>query len=411
MTLAELKQKYSAIAKDMRALNEKIGDNTWNDEQRSSWSKMKADIDSVSEAIEREEALRDADQRFVDDREGEQRQNAGAEQRGTAGTEDEQRAAVFDAFMRRGMSDMTTEERSLLREMRAQGTNPGEAGGYTVPKQFRNRVVEAMKDYGGIASIAQVMTTDNGQTIQWPTSDGTNDIGELIGENQQTGEQDVAFGMADLGAHKLSSKIIRVSNELLQDSGIDMEAFLSGRIGSRIGRAESHYLIKGTGTGTPQQPKGLEASVTGTVSTAAANQFGWQEANTLIHAIDPAYRRAPGFRLAFNDQTLKLLEEMVDAQGRPLWMPGIIGGAPATIMNRQYVIDQGIDDIGADKKFMFAGDFQQFIVRRINYMVLKRLTERYADYDQTGFLAFARFGCVLQDTAAIKALAGKGGGK
>lgn len=409
MTLAALKQKYSAIAKDMRALNETIGDNTWTEEQRSSWGKMKADIDSVSEAIEREEALREADQRFVDDREADQRHNAGAEQRGTAGTEDEQRAAVFDAFMRRGMSDMTTEERSLLREMRAQGTNPGEAGGYTVPKQFRNRVVETMKDYGGIASIAQVMNTDNGQAIEWPTSDGTNDIGELIGENQQTGEQDVAFGMDSLGAHKLSSKVIRVPNELLQDSGIDMEAFLARRIGSRIGRAESQYLVKGTGTGTPRQPKGLEASVTGTVFTAAANQFGWQEANTLIHAIDPAYRRAPGFRLAFNDQTLKLMEEMVDAQGRPLWMPGIIGGAPATIMNRQFVIDQGIDDIGADKKFMFAGDFQQFIVRRINYMVLKRLTERYADYDQTGFLAFARFGCVLQDTAAIKALAGKGG--
>ena len=35
MTLAELKAKYNAIAKDMRALNETIGDDAWTDEQRS----------------------------------------------------------------------------------------------------------------------------------------------------------------------------------------------------------------------------------------------------------------------------------------------------------------------------------------------------------------------------------------
>jgi len=55
---------------------------------------------------------------------------------------------------------------------------------------------------------------------------------------------------------------------------------------------------------------------------------------------------------------------------------------------------------------MYAGDFQQFVIRRVRYMVLKRLVERYAEFDQTGFLAFHRFDCVLQDVAAIKALRG-----
>ena len=55
---------------------------------------------------------------------------------------------------------------------------------------------------------------------------------------------------------------------------------------------------------------------------------------------------------------------------------------------------------------MYAGDFAQFIIRRVRYMVLKRLVERYADFDQTGFLAFHRFDCVLQDAAAIKVLQG-----
>ncbi|MNC73629.1 Phage capsid family protein [compost metagenome] len=71
------------------------------------------------------------------------------------------------------------------------------------------------------------------------------------------------------------------------------------------------------------------------------------------------------------------------------------------------MIDQAIDSIGAGKKFMYAGDFEQFIVRRVRYMVLRRLVERFAEFDQIGLLAFHRFGCVLQDVAAIKALQGK----
>ncbi|MEM8370604.1 phage major capsid protein, partial [Morganella morganii] len=86
------------------------------------------------------------------------------------------------------------------------------------------------------------------------------------------------------------------------DSGIDIESYLAARIAQRIGRGEAKYLVKGTGAGTPVQPKGLDASVTGTVDASAV--FTWKDINALKHAIDPAYRNNPKFRLAFNDSTL-----------------------------------------------------------------------------------------------------------
>jgi HK97 family phage major capsid protein len=75
--------------------------------------------------------------------------------------------------------------------LRAQGTAPDEKGGYTVPTQSRNVIVEAMKDYGGIASVSQILSTSNGQDIDWATSDGTTEEGELLGENTETDEGDV----------------------------------------------------------------------------------------------------------------------------------------------------------------------------------------------------------------------------
>ncbi|CAG9423091.1 hypothetical protein NVI2019_NGLDDFDA_02213 [Providencia alcalifaciens] len=402
MKLHELKQKRNTIAVDMRAIHEKVGEGVMTDEQRTEWNKAKTEFENLEAQIEREEQLRSLDQEFVDDKEQEQRRNP---ENDPEAAKVERRNLAFDHFVRSGFGELSTEERQALKELRAQGTAPDEKGGYTVPTQMLNKIIEQMKAYGGIASVAQILTTSTGQDITWSTSDGTEEEGELLGENTAASEQDVEFGTAILGAKKLSSKIIRVSNELLQDSGVNIEAYLGSRIAQRIGRGEAKYLVKGTGAGSPLQPKGLDASVTGTVDASAT--FGWKDINALEHALDPAYRNGPKFRLAFNDDTLKNLKEMEDAQKRPLWLPSIAGVAPSTILGMQYVVDQAIDKMEAGKKFIFCGDFDRFILRRVTYMTLKRLVERYAEYDQTAFLAFHRFDCVLEDTSAIKALVGK----
>ncbi|MFC3336911.1 phage major capsid protein [Paracandidimonas soli] len=412
MTLAELQQKRARLATEMRTYHDAQGDADWGDEQRSKWAAMRADIKKLDDQIEREQELRDQEQRHVEDNADDIAGRAAAA--GGELSEDEQRAQAFGAFLSGGMASLTSEQRALARqdEQRAQAAGVNDKGGYTVPPSFIAQVHELMAAYGGIASVARVLVTDKGNAIEWPTSDGATEEGELVGENTETGEADVTFGMDSLGAHKVSSKIIRVSNELLTDTAVNMEQFLAGRVASRIGRTEARLIVQGTGAGTPRQPKGLAASADIGKVTASATAFTWKEVNGLIHSIDPAYRMAPKFRLAFNDATLQLLEEMEDGQGRPLWLPGVANGPPATILNRQYVIDQAIADIGAGNKFMFAGDFDQFVIRRVRYMVLRRLTERYAEFDQTAFLAFHRFGCVLQDMSAIRALQGKpaGGG-
>ncbi|EKQ3386931.1 phage major capsid protein [Escherichia coli] len=395
--LHELKEKRNTIAKEMRDMHEKAGDDTWTDEQRSNWKKAKSSLDVLDEQIQREEDLRSLDVDHARDNTPEKKQNPESPE--------EKRSAAFNKFMRGGREALNSEERKILEEMRAQSTGTGTAGGYTVPTTMLNRIVDIMKSFGGIAGICQVMTTESGEAINWPTSDGTAEEGELIGENSVTSEDDIEFGSVALGAKKLSSKVIRISNELLSDSGLDMEAYISNRIGLRLWRGESRYLVQGNGSGL--QPKGLEAAVTGTVAASGATAINWKDLNAIKHAVDPAYRAMPGFRFAFNDNTLKLISNMEDGQGRPLWLPAVAGLAPATILGVQYAIDQAIADIAANKKFLYAGDFNRFILRRIKYMALRRLVERYADYDQTGFLAFHRFDCVLEDTAAIKALAGK----
>jgi HK97 family phage major capsid protein len=205
MKLHELKQKRNTIATDMRALHDKIGDATWTDEQRTQWNAAKTELDSLDERIKREEELRRQDQSYIDNHEDEQRQNLGNDLANPATKPDERRAAAFDKFLRHGFGELSAEERQSIKELRAQGTTPDAKGGYTVPTQMLNKIVDAMKAYGGIASVAQILNTSNGQDITWSTSDGTAEEGELLGENTEASEEDVSFGTAILGAKKLSS--------------------------------------------------------------------------------------------------------------------------------------------------------------------------------------------------------------
>lgn len=393
MKLHELQQKRSAIALAMRQLHTEIGEKKWSDEQRTAWDMHQANFEQVDQQIEREEQLQSREKLEV---------TTELETR-SEGTPDAEYRTAFGAFMRSGFSGMSVDEQRIFKEVRAQNsTSGGGKGGETIPREFRGLIVDKMKAYGGIANVCQVLETDAGNVMDWVVTDGTNDLGELVGENAETGEQDVSFTTDSLGAKKLTSKIIRVPNELLQDSGINFEAFLAARIASRIGRKEADLIVNGTGTGTPVQNKGLKVSTTVAQNAASASALSADDLLNLKHKIDPAYRM--GAMFAFNDSTFLLLKKLKDAQGRPLWLPAIAGVAPSLIDGDRYVIDQGIESLGAAKVTAYYGDFNRFVLRRVRYMQLKRLTERYAEFDQTAFVAFHRFDTVLEDTSAMAKL-------
>ena len=403
--LHDMQQKRDNIARQMRSLNDTIGDNDWSEEQRTQFSSMKTELRALDGKIEVEEEMRKLDQEDAH-RQQQQEQEARNLHDANKGGDVNYRSA-FENLMRHGYEELSKEERSILKDVaqRAQSKGTDAKGGFTVPDEFQSRVIEQMKAYGGIANNCNVLVTSDGRQFDWSTTDGTSDIGSFIAEGTKASTQDVEFGQVTVGAKKLTSNVILISNELLNDTGIAMDSLLTGRIASRIGRAEAKYIVEGNGTGL--QNKGLAASVTNTSAIATAKKVNWKDINTLIHSIDPAYRGTSSFALAFNDATLQLLEEQEDGQGRPLWLPSVAGGTPATVLGKRYFIDQGIADAGETNKFIYAGDWNKFMLRRVRYMQLKRLNELYAESDQVGFLAFHRFDTLLEDASAIKALTWK----
>jgi HK97 family phage major capsid protein len=398
--LHDLEQKRDNIARQMRSLNETIGDGDWSEDQRTNFRSMQSELGDLDDKISMAKEMRRLD--AEDAKHQAQQEHEERARHDAAGGDEKRYGEIFEKSMRFGFAELTREERDIMKRA-GQNTGTDSAGGYTVPTDFNSRVIEAMKAYGGVANNCQVMNTTDGRAIEWSTTDGTADMGAFIAEATKATTQDVVFGQKTIGAKKLTSNVILISNELLQDTGIAMDSLLVNRIGTRIGRKEADAIVNGTGTGL--ENSGLDKQVTAKTNIATAAAVNWKDINKLVHSVDPAYRGVA--KLAFNDATFALLKEQEDSQGRPLWLPSVAGMAPSTILGEQYFIDQAIANAASTNKFMYYGDFNKFILRRVRYMQLKRLNELYAESDQVGFLAFHRFDTLLEDTSAIKALAWK----
>jgi len=342
---------------------------------------------------------------------------------------DHEYRAAFGRYLRRGRSELSMEDRALLKmetrdmaEGALGGAYPGApvGGGFFVPVGFVQKVEVALKYYGpmldGGLGMPTILNTETGQPLPWPTSMDTTVMGELVGENQIVTTRDVNIGMIMFGAWKLSTKLVKVSLELIEDSSFDIENFLINQFAERIGRAANMYLTTGLGFAA-SQPYGIVPATLagGLIATAvgsyandgvgAANTIGSDDLVTLEHKVDPLYRREG--RYMMSDQVLRSLKMIKDRYGRPLWQAGIRDREPDTINGYAYAINPYMDQLQTaasspvvTANTMLFGQLAKYVVRRVRNLSVLRLTERYAEYGQVGFLGFYRFDGQLVDAGS-----------
>lgn len=297
------------------------------------------------------------------------------------------------------------------------------AGGFTVPQGFIPKVILYLKyispffdeqvtgpQTSGAIDIFDVYRTDAGNDLPVPTGDDTSNVGELLAENSDasTSTADLVFGQKTFKAYKYSSKMIKASNELLEDTGVDLVGYIARQLGTRLGRILNTHFTTGDGSSKPSGiltglSLGKLGGTTGTIS--------FPEIIDLVHSVDPSYRKSPSARFMLHDSILKLLKKVTvgasTTNARPLWSPGWNESAPPTIDGYQYMINQDMDSTFASgKKVMIFGDMKTFGVRWVNQLRLLRLAERYAELDQVAWVGFIRADSRLLNTSGIKYYAG-----
>lgn len=277
-------------------------------------------------------------------------------------------------------------------------------GGYLAPPTF---VAEMIRSAAPVAPMldpetgVRLLVTRGGEPLVFPTLNDSVSTGRLIAENQQAGNAELSFGTVTIGAYKYTSDVVLISNELIEDAELDVVAEVREAMALRLGRIANLHLTTGDGA---NKPYGI-LNGAGTTAAASPSAIAGDDLINLEHAIDPAYRRLPSCRFMFNDSTFKAIRKLKDGQGNYLWQPADIrSGAPSTILGYPYVINPALSDIGSGNKSVLFGPMEKYAVRIVRDIAIRRLDERYADFDQIGMLGFMRMDGEVLDAGAFRAL-------
>lgn len=394
--ITALREKIAELAKTANHMLAEKGSQTWTKEEQASFDNIADQIEATQGQIKSIERMRNLDaEKFFENASKE------ASKKPAGDTIDAVTAVAL--YLRHG-NNVSAEQAIAIRN--AMSTTTPAEGGYTVPSEIAAMVVDSLKAFSGMREVAQVITTAGGNPLNWPTSDGTSEVGELVAENAASTGADIIFGTVAVNPYKYSSKKIALPVELIQDSAIDVVQFVVNRLAQRLGRITNQHYTTGTGS---SQPFGVMArAATGkTGATGQTLTVTYDDLIDLIHSVNSAYR-SRGARFMLRDTTVAAIRKLKDTSGRPIWNPGdnesISGGTPSTICGYAYTVNDDVAAMAANAKSIAFGDFSQFVIRDVaGSTSLRRFDDSaFALNGQVGFCGWMRTGSNLLDTAAVK---------
>lgn len=275
-------------------------------------------------------------------------------------------------------------------------------GGFLVPDEYERTLIEALQEENIFRKFAHVISTESGdRKIPVVASKGT---ASWIDEEAAYPESDDSFGQVSIGAHKLAT-IIKISEELLNDSVFDMPSYIAREFARRIGAAEEEAFFTGNGTGKPLGVLTATGGAGTGVTTASATAITMDEVIDLFYSLKAPYRKRAVFIV--NDSTVKTLRKLKNGNGDYLWQASITAGAPDMLLGRPVYTSSFMPTVAAGAKTILFGDLGYYWVADREGRSFKRLNELYAATGQVGFLSSERVDGKLILPEAVKVLAQK----
>ncbi|WOD19833.1 phage major capsid protein [Paraburkholderia kirstenboschensis] len=414
MKLQQLRELRNSKAKEANEINNKFpADQRMPSAEAERMDSILAEIEAIDGEIARENRRA---QLAAEDPAAQHAAAMNAATRTPGAHGDETRA--LRAFMAGGISNMADEDRArmLARQTpdirNAMSTTTTTEGGFTVATEYQRSLEIAMRAYGGMRAVAHAIRTATGASMNFPTTDPTAEVGEIVGQNAPVTGLDTTFSNISMDVYKYSSKKIALPFELVQDSFIDIEAYIQSLLAMRLGRIQNTHFTTGTGT---NQPRGLiTAANTGKVgATGQTLTVVYDDLVDLEHSVDPAYRSQPGVGYMMHDSSVKVIRKIKDSQGRPIFVPGyeadamVNGGAPDRLMGRPIYINQDMPVMAANAESIAFGQLSKYVIRDVMDLTLFRMTDSaFTLNGQIGFVGFLRTGGNLIDAGgAVKTYA------
>lgn len=394
--LQELRNKRHEIWNKAKVyLEEKRGeDGLVLAEDTATYERMEQEVVDLGKEIDRLERQRDMDMKLSEATSRPMVSDPGMSKVDQTGRGSNEYKQDFWNFMRRKNAKLTN----------ALQVGTDSEGGYLAPDEFEHTLIEALEEENIFRKLAHVIQTSSGdRKIPVVATKGT---ASWVDEEAPIPESDPAFDQVSIGAYKLAT-MLKVSEELLNDSVFNLESYIAREFGRRMGSKEEEAFLIGDGSGKPtgvfHATSGGEIGATAASATAVTAD----ELIDLFYSLRSPYRKNAVFIM--NDATVKLIRKLKDNTGQYLWQPSLTAGTPDTVLNRPVYTSSFAPLAEASSLTVAFGDFSYYWIADRQGRSFQRLNELFAVTGQVGFRATQRVDGKLILPESVKLLQMKTG--
>lgn len=286
-------------------------------------------------------------------------------------------------------------------ETKALSVSSDPDGGYLVSPQISDMIIKSVFETSPMRKIANV------ETISSDALEILEDRSEAVAgwttEAASVSDTDTpTFAKKTIPVHELYAQP-KATQKLIDDSAIDIEAWLADKISQIFSKKENTAFISGDGVG---KPRGILTYTAGTawgqIEQVASGSSGVVVADKIIalyYSLKEDYATNASFLM--NRATIEDVRQLKDTTNQYIWNPGLAVGAPDTLMGVPVYQAADMPVPATDSLSIAVGDFKAAyqIVDRTGIRVLR---DPFTDKPFVKFYSTKRVGGDVVNFEAIK---------
>ena len=233
-------------------------------------------------------------------------------------------------------------------------------GGYLVPDEYAWEMVKLARNATFALGACSVIPMNSDQ--MYLPSEATLAAVAWTSEESAATAGEPTFGQVSLTAKRLDG-YARVTNELLNDSAIDIVGILTEQFGYAVAEELDNQVLNGTG----DPVSGVLTSAAGADVKFASGKTNFSEI-TADHVSEAVYNLEPGYQAGaqfiLNRLGMHYVRVLADSNGNKIFaQPG--GSVPGTIWEYPYFVSHKITNTSAaETALACVGNFKYFYIGR-----------------------------------------------
>lgn len=307
-------------------------------------------------------------------------------------------------YLRKGEKHLGNTETKAM----SVGSDPD--GGYLVTPDVTGRIVKKVYETSPIRQISSAISISSDKL------EGIEDLGEAgcgwVGETEAPSDTTTPqVGKWSIEAFEMYAQP-KTTQKLIEDSAVDVEAWLAEKVAQRFSRVENAAFVNGNGVSKPRgflsytaaadDGSGVSWGQLGYVASGASGAFASNPADKifdLIGALKSDFLANAKF--VTRRTVITAIRKFKDSTGQYLWQPSLVAGVPEQIVGHPIVRAEDMPALAAGSLSLAFGDFEQGyqIVDRLGITVLR---DPYTDKPYVKFYSRKRVGGGVVNFEAIK---------